>query len=128
MINANAPANPTSMEKRCMEALKELDIEFIFHSSHNNLRSGTNELLFFDFVIPTTDESYFMIECKGIQHYKLCKHIPISLQRKRSFQDSIKEDYCSMNQYPLLVIKYDEIQSYKDLIQEFIHSHNIQLP
>ena len=48
MIVADAP---TSMEKRCMEALNELDIEFIFHSSHNDLRSGTNELLFFDFVI-----------------------------------------------------------------------------
>lgn len=114
----------TNMEQRCIKALTELDIEFMYNSPHDSLRSGTDELLIFDFIIPTMDESYFMIECKGIHHYK---NSSVSVLRKLSIHDSIKEYYCQFNQYPLLVIKYDDIRSYKEIIQQFIKENQIKI-
>lgn len=117
----------SSMEFQMKKVLDEFNYEYLYNSNHNNLK-GSNGYLRFDFILPTNDESYIMIEMNGIQHYKpatfggISKEQAQSNYEKQLLHDAIKKKYCKDNDYSFLVVKYNDMRDYTTILQEFLAS------
>lgn len=149
----------------CRSALIDMKISF-----HENISHFGNADIIWNFIIPTYNSGYFMIECRSIRHYKLVEQIynrPVFLQTPPSpmsipppapvpistplpgiehncclnvcssssvndfknlvMQDAKKEEFCRIHNYPLLVIRYDDMRPYRTIIEEFIRQNNIYI-
>ena len=104
------------MNRHCANILREMNISFIENTTHFDFP------YLWDFIIPTFSGSYFMIECRAIDHYinniNFKSLITIDIK---------KEEYCTTNDYPLLVIRYDDIRNYRIIIKDFIIQKNINI-
>jgi len=115
----------SSMEFKMKRVLDEMKIEHMYNSTHDDLR-GSKGRLRFDFIVPTPDESYFMIELNGRQHYGPTQFGGISKdQALKNFErqlanDGLKRAYCAKNNYPLLEVKYNDDREYRVILEEFI--------
>jgi len=122
----------SSMEFKMKQVLDELKIEHMYNSTHDDLR-GSKGRLRFDFIVPTPDESYFMIEMNGQHHYGPTRFGGIDKDRalekfeRQLSHDGLKRAYCSKNNYPLLEVKYDDPREYKVILKEFISDNNISV-
>lgn len=78
----------------------------------------------FDFGIPCDDETWFLIEFHGIQHYKPVDFAGKGIEwaksefKKRQINDKIKLKYCQDNNIPLLVIPYWEFDNIENILTE----------
>jgi hypothetical protein len=124
--------NMSSMEYNMKQALDDLKIEYMYNTTHNNLK-GTSGYLRFDFVIPTNDESFSMIEMNGRQHYEAVCFGGIEEARalenfeRQLAHDGLKRAYCEKNGYPLLEVRYNDSRDYKAILQKFIEEYDIQV-
>ena len=122
----------SSMEYKMKQVLDDIKIEYMYNSTHNNLKSSKGRLRF-DFIIPTINESFFMIELNGIQHYLPQRFGGTTDERanenfeRQVLHDELKRRYCEDNGYPLLIIKYDEDREYKQILEEFILENELQV-
>ena len=83
----------------------------------------------FDFGIKNEDNQLIMlIELHGQQHYApftYCnesKEIKIKNYIDRKNKDLIKENYCKVNNIPLLIIKYNEFNKKEQIFENFYNS------
>ena len=88
----------------------------------------------FDFQV-FINNSYFLIEYQGIQHYNVDNFFPNKIKspekhlKLTKFRDLIKRDFCGINKIPLLVIPYTEYENIHSLIYNFIENNfNINNP
>lgn len=102
-----------------------LDKNKINYKSQFRINECRNKIpLPFDFAIFIEDKMK-LIEFNGIQHYSINKRSKDINKNKKNFEniqlhDKIKKDYCKENNIPLLVIKYDEIDSMENILKDFI--------
>jgi hypothetical protein len=78
-------------------------------------------LLRWDFVINHTSENPKVIEFDGIQHFKAIGFWGgadglLETQRR----DKIKDDYCKINDIPILRISYLDIDNVSELVNNFL--------
>jgi hypothetical protein len=104
-------------ERKIARILQLLDVEFSQQYTFPDCKYITP--LKFDFAIHINGVLTGLIEYNGIQHYEAVKHFGgeenLSITQVR---DAIKSLYCSNNNIPLLVIKYD--QDIEVSIKEFL--------
>lgn len=78
----------------------------------------------FDFCLELNGK-ILLIEFNGIQHYKSIKYFGGDTRfRQLIKRDLIKKEYCSSNNIPLLIIKYNQLNKTVKLLREFIISHS----
>ena len=99
--------------------LEKHNIIFTPQKSFNNLLSNNNKKLRFDFEITYNNKKYY-IEYNGQQHYQPIGYFggeeKFLLQQEN---DNKKIQWCKDNNLPLLIIKYDDIEIEK-IILDFI--------
>lgn len=106
------------MNRHCANTLREMNISFLENTTHFNSPHLWN------FIVPTFSGSYFMIECRSIDHYINSNFV---IFKSLITTDIKKEEYCVTNSYPLLIIKYDDMRNYRTIIDEFIRQNNINI-
>lgn len=108
-------------EKLIMEILDSLDLFYTEQMSFSSCRSDKNRRLMFDFYLPHFN---ICIEYDGKQHFEAVPYWggEEGLQRRQS-SDFIKNEYCRINNIPLLRIKYDNVNILKS-IKDFIILHS----
>ena len=83
-----------------------------------DIKSVKGGRLRFDFRIPTSDESYIFIEYDGIYHFKPIRSIEaLEMQQEN---DKIKNEFCRMNNFPLLRISCFNDSNYRSDIIDFL--------
>lgn len=112
----------------CSASISENKVAFVLDSLNLNYTrqhkfpdcKNINQLPF-DFRVVLDENTIFLIEFNGLQHY-----IPIEYFdgdegfEKRIKRDKIKTDYCKENNIPLLIIHYSQINSLESVIKAFI--------
>ena len=94
--------------------LKKLQIDYEYDSSFE-LKNNNSNWLRWDFIIGKK-----FIEYNGIQHYEPVEYWGGEEKFKQQQEhDLLKEEFCKKNNYPFLVIKYDET-NLKHLIYNFL--------
>lgn len=89
--------------------LQEHNINFRSQYSFDNCILSTGRRPFFDFVLFKNDKPYLVIEYNGRQHYEVTG----GWNTEKSVQDTQCRDHekiqwCKDNNYPILIIRYDE--------------------
>lgn len=76
---------------------------------------GRNKVAYLDFYIPLLQIAY---EAHGEQHYKFSAHFHSTEQGfiKHKNRDADKERWCELNNIGLVILPYNEIESWGDLI------------
>ncbi len=87
-----------------------------------NLRS-----LPFDFVVLDNLDNMLIIEYDGEQHFQLVSKFDENAFERTQQNDKIKNDYCEINNIPLLRIPYWEFNNIEYILNEFLTKHNILL-
>lgn len=113
----------SSYEKIILDFLRKNNIEYIYQFRMNNCRDIIP--LPFDFYLK---ENHKLIEVDGEGHFRPCNFNQISnLDAKKSYEmtlkhDKIKDEYCKLNNIPLLRVTYEDIknQIYEEKIIQFI--------
>lgn len=116
LLNINKGLSKGELE--IQKILDENNISYIQQFCFYNLKSINNHLLFFDFAIIYEDELLGLIEFDGKQHYER-----INLYTEKQFRDlqendKIKNNFCEINNIPLIRIPYTKLGkiTLKDLI------------
>lgn len=78
-----------------------------------------NKQMWVDFMFTINDTTY-IVECNGIQHYKEIVHYRRSLKEQQQ-RDNLLEEYCKENNIKLIWIKYDE--PVRDRILEILNTN-----
>jgi len=128
------PKNMSRGEQTVYDILEELGLEyetdFKTEYKFKNLLGIGNRQLRYDFVIFDKEE-LLLIEFDGRQHYK-----PVKWQNNESDEkvqqryemirchDKRKNKFAKKHEYPLLRIKYSDVNSAKELIEEFLKDHS----
>ena len=128
------PKNMSRGEQTVYDILEELGLEyetdFKTEYKFKNLLGIGNRQLRYDFVIFDKEE-LLLIEFDGRQHYK-----PVKWQNNDSDEkvqqiyemirchDRRKNKYAKKHEYPLLRIKYSDVNKSKELIEEFFKDHS----
>ena len=108
----------SKMEQVISNLLDELNITYIYDESFMDLKSVKGGRLRFDFRIPTSNESYIFIEYDGVYHFKPIRSIEaLEIQQAN---DKIKNEFCRMNNFPLLRISCFNDENYRADIIEFL--------
>lgn len=97
--------------------LLENNIEFIREYTNSNLDKRS-----FDFAILEKNKIIALIEFDGEQHYKLKFNMSEKEFEKQKESDLFKNNYALKNNIPLLRIKYNEKNKYKEIISNFINN------
>jgi Zn finger protein HypA/HybF involved in hydrogenase expression len=128
------PKNMSRGEQTVYDILEELGLEyetdFKTEYKFKNLLGIGNRQLRYDFVIFDKEE-LLLIEFDGRQHYK-----PVRWQKDDSDEkvkqryemtrchDKRKNKFAKKHEYPLLRIKYSDVNNAKELIEEFLKDHS----
>lgn len=89
--------------------LKENDIQYVKEYWFKDLLGEGGAHLRYDFAIIINNKICGLIEYNGIQHYKPIDFFGGEEQlNKQKRQDLLKQEYCKNNNYPFLIISYDE--------------------
>lgn len=89
--------------------LQEHDFDFRSQYSFDDCILSTGRRPFFDFVLFQNNKPYFIIEYNGCQHYEVTGGWNTKEEfEKTQRRDNEKIQWCKDNNYPLLIIKYDE--------------------
>jgi len=128
------PKNMSRGERTVYDILEELGLEhgtdFKTEYKFKKLLGIGGQQLRYDFVV-FDKEDLLLIEFDGRQHYK-----PVKWQNNESDEkvqqryqmirchDKRKNKYAMKHEYPLLRIKYSDVNSAKELIEEFFKDHS----
>jgi len=128
------PKNMSRGEQTVYDILEELGLEygtdFKTEYKFKKLLGIGNRQLRYDFVVFDKEE-LLLIEFDGRQHYK-----PVRWQKDDSDEkvqqkyemtrchDKRKNKFAKKHEYPLLRIKYSDVNSAKELIEEFFKDHS----
>lgn len=98
----------STLANRVEELIKECFPYLKYEKEYKVKFRGHN--LFFDFCLP---ELGTMIEVQGEQHYKFVKfyHESKPKFRQHKLRDQYKKEWCELNKYSLVHIKYSEVSS-----------------
>jgi len=126
--------NMSRGEQTVYDILEELGLDhgtdFKTEYKFKNLLGIGNRQLRYDFVVFDKEE-LLLIEFDGRQHYK-----PVRFQKDDSDEkvqqiyemtrchDKRKNKFAKKHEYPLLRIKYSDVNSAKELIEEFLKDHS----
>ena len=109
-------------EEKVYNYLISNDIPFYREYSFKDCKD--NVALRFDFAVFDKKENLLcLIEYDGIQHFEPHSFHKCSMEKalfefeQRKRRDKIKNDYCTLNNYPLLRIKYTEFDSIDEIIE-----------
>lgn len=113
---------------KCMESHGEMKIRTLldnlcieFKTQFKFAECKNKRPLPFDFVVFKGSEIVFLIEYDGAQHYKPIKHFGGEKSLKKlQKNDSIKENYCKINNIPLLRIPYWEFDNIESILTDFL--------
>lgn len=97
---------PSLLAKSVRESLRQaLPNTLIKEEEYVNYRGSK---LFFDFYLPTLS---LVIEVQGVQHTEFNKHFhgTAAAFRAQKKRDSLKKEWCELNDMTLLCIHHDEI-------------------
>ena len=113
--------NESLGERKVDAALKKLGVKFTREETFEGCKH--KNLLPFDFKV-VVGSTLGLIEYHGAQHYKSVAHFEASDGRgsleERKFLDKIKEDYCTKNDIPLLVISHESLKEVAEKVTAFI--------
>jgi len=128
------PKNMSRGEQTVYDILEELGLDhgtdFKTEYKFKNLLGIGNRQLRYDFVVFDKEE-LMLIEFDGRQHYK-----PVRFQKDDSDEkvqqiyemtrchDKRKNKFAKKHEYPLLRIKYSDVNNAKELIEEFLKDHS----
>jgi len=128
------PKNMTRGEQTVYDILEELGLEygtdFKTEYKFKKLLGIGNRQLRYDFVVFDKEE-LMLIEFDGRQHYK-----PVRFQKDESDEnvqqryemirchDKRKNKFAKKHEYPLLRIKYSDVNQSKELIEDFFKDHS----
>jgi DNA-directed RNA polymerase subunit RPC12/RpoP len=128
------PKNMSRGEQTVYDILEKLGLEhgtdFKTEFKFKNLLGIGNRQLRYDFVVFDKEE-LMLIEFDGRQHYK-----PVRFQKddsdekvKQNYEmtrchDKRKNKFAKKHEYPLLRIKYSDVNIAKELIEEFLKDHS----
>lgn len=113
--------NSSKGELKIKQFLDNYEIPYVHDQSFNKLRGIGGSLVRFDFRIPDGKMSYLFIEFDGVQHFKPVDRFGgVDEYLDRIQNDVIKNRFCYENKYPLLRIKYNEINNINFLLTQFI--------
>jgi uncharacterized Zn-finger protein len=106
-------------------------VDFSREKKFDDLTSFKGFHLRYDFCINIDEsrEDYLLIEYDGKQHYQPVRFGGISKKKaKRAHKKCVRHDrlkniYADLLQYPLLRIKYDQIDHIDELVEEFLEEH-----
>ena len=108
-------------------------LNFKQEKTFQNLRSDKDRLLRYDFAIPNQNKSkYLLIEFDGKQHFEKVKWC--SIDQDKFIQDRFeyiqkcdmqKNEYAIEHKYPLLRLKYDDIDIQNKLLDFLIVNYDI---
>jgi len=131
------PKNMSRGERTVYDILEELGLEhgtdFKTEYKFKKLLGIGNRQLRYDFVVFDKEE-LLLIEFDGRQHYK-----PVKWQNNDSDEkveqryqmirchDKRKNKFAKKHEYPLLRIKYSDVNNSKQLIEEFFKDHSTML-
>lgn len=101
-------------ESNIQKMLEENNIEYATQYTFPDLK-GDERALRFDFAIFNHNKLSHLIEYNGKQHYEQPKGNWGSIEKIQKY-DNLKKEYCKKNNIPLIIIKYDENYSIKDLL------------
>lgn len=96
----------SQLAKSVLESLKQaLPNTLIKHEEYVQYKG---QRLFFDFYLPTLN---LYIEVQGVQHTQFSKHFhgDAAAFRAQKKRDSLKKEWCSLNDMTLLCIHHNEI-------------------
>lgn len=119
-------------ELKVMNVLKDFNLDHSYNSSFNNLKSiKGNKNLRFDFIV-YTENQIMLIEFDGAQHFRPVNFGGISQERadanfiNQIANDTIKNDYCKDNKFPMLRICFDFKKNISILIRQFILENSLE--
>jgi hypothetical protein len=106
-------------------------VDFSREKTFDDLTSFKGKPLRYDFAINIDEsrEDYLLIEYDGRQHYEpVCFGGMSKKKAKRSHKQCVRHDrlkniYADLLQYPLLRIKYDQIDHIDELVEGFLEEH-----
>ena len=112
-------------EFKIQTILKKFSIPFQREHKFNDLLSTKNHKLRYDFALPLND-SFLLIEFDGKQHFQKVRwtneHTDQQIQDRFEYLkscDKLKNEYARKNGYPLLRVRYDDI-NVPDTILNFL--------
>jgi len=128
------PKNMSRGERTVYDILEELGLEygidFKTEYKFKKLLGIGGQQLRYDFVV-FDKEDLLLIEFDGIQHYKSVKWQNNDSDEKvqQRYQmtrchDKRKNKYAKKHEYPLLRIKYSDVNKSKELIEDFFKDHS----
>lgn len=117
--------------------LENLGIRYFYDAPCNKLRGVKNGMLRFDFCIPLDQTAqdfddlmnggcdYLVLEYNGIFHYHIIQGKTTTYTlTKQQMNDFIKDDYCQLNNIPILWIPYwHHVKHVKQLVHNFIREN-----
>lgn len=114
-------------ESIIVSVLKQYNILYQKEVKFKNLLSQKGNPLRFDFMI-YTQESFFLLEYQGIQHFD-ASHKDFG-RYEREYSDKAKKDYCLSNSIELVEIKYNEdlIEALTDILRKHNLLHDNSVP
>ena len=95
-------------EQKISKILQEWHIDYKSQITFEDLKSPKNGSLRFDFGIYKNGNIEYLIEYQGIQHFENTFRIDKNDFQYRKKCDSIKRQYCSIHNIPLIEIHYNE--------------------
>eukprot|EP00732_Lithocolla_globosa_P002636 Lithocolla_globosa_v1_NODE_1791_length_2337_cov_73.939089.p1 type:complete len:124 gc:universal NODE_1791_length_2337_cov_73.939089:1075-704(-) len=109
--------------------LEDNEFDFQREATFDDLKGINGGSLRYDFKVENWDNRIVLIEFDGGQHFK-----PVTFGHKTPKEaldafkttrthDRIKNDYCTDNGYPLLRIKYDNIELIDVMLEKFFKIH-----
>lgn len=108
----------SKVAKKVYEILKSNNIFFETEYSFNDLRSESDSLLRFDFALIYDNKLVGLIEYDGEYH---------DIDEKMFVHDKLKDDYCELNNIPLLRIHHKESDILEFKLCDFLSNLNYKL-
>lgn len=103
-------------EQLITKMLLENNIDFAREYTFGDLKGVNGGALRFDFAIFKDKKLSHLIEFNGKQHYEKSKGSWVKEFDTLQKNDKIKKKYCEKNNIKLIIIKYDQQYSLKDLL------------
>lgn len=110
-------------EQAIWNYLESQNIELIREKTFSDLKGFNGGYLRYDFniVLDSDVQGIIILELDGKQHYKPTRFS--SDQTKR--YDRIKNEYNNLHDYPLLRIKYNQIEKVNELVSGSLAEHTL---
>jgi very-short-patch-repair endonuclease len=124
---------PSKGERKIIKLLKFHHLRFQHDKCFEKFVEETNRRLRFDFIVSKFVDNNFkfmFLEFDGKQHYQpVCFGGCTPEQAQKNFEkqqqhDKLKEKWCEENNYPLLRVRYDEIDHLEDKIFSFLKQNS----